>query len=171
MRLSEKDIATLKYEKRMGYVFAIMIISFGALLSFFSVLMSENVNWNTLIIVDACIVLLSFLVQYLMNRKINKDLIENEKVVKIETIQLLESGPTYEAGSGNLYIPILGDLFPKLWGQKMSKLLKTSVVFNNTRYDVEPEIFNQLKVGDPIEFHLAIHSQTILDILPVHHDQ
>lgn len=165
-RLSDKDISTLKYEKRMGYIFAVMIICFGVLLSFFSVLISKNINWNTLIIIDSGVLLLSFLVQYLTNRKINRDLLENEKIIKIETIQFLESEPTYEAGSGNLYIPGLGDLFPKLWGQKMRKLLRTSIVVNNTRYDIDPEIFNQLKVGDSIEFHFGKYSNTILAILP-----
>lgn len=165
-RLNEKDISTLKYEKRMGYIFAFMIICFGVLLSFFSVLMSENINWNTLIIIDFCVLMLSLLVKYLTNRKINRDLLENEKIIKIETVQLLESESTYEAGSGNLFIPGLGDLFPKLWGQKMRKSIRTSVVFNNTRYDIDPEIFKKIKIGDPIEFHLGKHSNTILAILP-----
>lgn len=165
-RLNEKDISTLKYEKRMGYIFAIMIICFGALLSFFSVLVSENIKWNTLIIVDFCILILSFLVQYLTNRKINRDLLENEKIIKIEIIQLLESKPTYEAGSGTLFAPILGDLFPKLWGQRMRKLLKTSIVVNNTRYEVDPEVFEELKIRGSVEFHFGKYSNTILAILP-----
>jgi hypothetical protein len=165
-RLNDQDIAKLKYEKRIGYVFASIVIFAGVLLTFFAIVLSEKVDWNALIIIDVLMLFLSFLIQYFMNRKINLDLRENEKIIKIETVQLLESEPTYEAGSGNLYIPGLGDLFPKLWGQKMRKSIRKSVIFNNTRYDIDPEIFNQLKVGDSIEFHLGKYSETILAILP-----
>lgn len=44
----------------------------------------------------------------------------------------------YEPGSGSLYIPILGDLFPKLFGPEMNAVDKWFLI-------VEIEVFINMK--------------------------
>ncbi|NDV83903.1 hypothetical protein [Bacteroides sp. 51] len=60
----------------------------------------------------------------------------------------------YEAGSGSLHIPILGDLFPKLFGQRMKPVGRwfiTARVNNGLyRYEVEEDLYKRLKEGDQI---------------------
>ena len=53
----------------------------------------------------------------------------------------------YEAGSGSLYIPILGDLFPKLWGQKMKEIKKYKVILNGTTQQIEKDLFESVNEG------------------------
>lgn len=51
---------------------------------------------------------------------------------------------SFEAGSGELYIPILGDLFPKLWGQKINEKYKYLVFTEKYRYEVGEEDYSIL---------------------------
>ena len=55
-----------------------------------------------------------------LTRHLKKDI--SQLSYKLVPIQLnkIEECTDYSAGSGALYIPILGDLFPRIWGQKMS---------------------------------------------------
>lgn len=57
----------------------------------------------------------------------------------------------FEAGSGSLYIPILGDLFPNLWGQKMNLIDKWILVVDNTEYYVGKDIYDNITEGDSVE--------------------
>jgi len=57
----------------------------------------------------------------------------------------------YEAGSGSLYIPLLGDLFPNLWGQKMNPVDKWILIIDNTEYCVGKDIYDNITEGDSVE--------------------
>jgi len=71
--------------------------------------------------------------------------------MKIGVIQKKEYKVDFEAGSGSLYIPILGDLFPNLWGQKMNPVDKWILVIDNTTYFVDRDIYDRVHEGDSVE--------------------
>jgi hypothetical protein len=56
-----------------------------------------------------------------------------------------------EAGSGGLYIPILGDIFPSLFGHKMRETVTyVFVCTDGKEYVVEELLFDRYNKGDKI---------------------
>ena len=68
-------------------------------------------------------------------------------------IQKKEYKVDFEAGSGSLYIPVLGDLFPNLWGQKMNPVDKWILVIDNTTYPVDKDFSDRVSEGDSVEIY------------------
>lgn len=60
----------------------------------------------------------------------------------------------YEAGSGSLYIPILGDLFPSLFGQKMKAIDRwfTLVKIGDEiyKYEIDSSLYNEINKDDAV---------------------
>jgi len=75
-----------------------------------------------------------------MNRDIKRKI--DKKVIE----------PSYEPGSGAMYVPILGDLFPKLFGPKMRSIPHYFIIAGNRKYKVEEEFYKNLKEGDELTF-------------------
>lgn len=73
-----------------------------------------------------------------------------EKVVRKET------EPSWEAGGGKLYIPILGDLFPKRYSQEPKETLKYFIITETTKYQVEKENYEKLNIGDEFDEKMDI---------------
>ena len=119
MKLTDKDQQIIKYEKRTGFVFSGITLSFGGIYNLSFLLTGDDKNYLILIFVDLFIVVLCIFIIYLMNRKLSKDLLSGVKIVKLEKVQKKECEISYEAGSGGLSIPILGNLFPKLFSKEM----------------------------------------------------
>lgn len=63
---------------------------------------------------------------------------------------------SFEAGSGAMYIPILGDLFPKLFGQKMQESNKYFIFTEESRYEVKEEDYNTLNAGDAFDEKMSL---------------
>ena len=65
------------------------------------------------------------------------------------TVTKKQTEKSYKAGSGSLYIPILGWLFPKLFGQQMTEnelyFIRCS---NNMRYSVSKDVYKKYAMGD-----------------------
>ena len=74
----------------------------------------------------------------------------------METVVEKKIEEGYEAGSGTLNIPILGDLFPKVWGQEMKKIYKYYIFTEKYRYAVDEEVYNSLNIGDEFDSKLSI---------------
>ena len=146
-KLTKKDIKILKEEKRIGFVFLGIILSFGGLFNLFYFIIYEA-NYLIISLVDVGIILLGFFVLNSVNKNVNRDLKENKKEFYTRKVENKLEEKSYEAGSGNLYIPILGDLFPKLWGQKMTETMKYFIVSNNHNYEVDKEFYNNIKKGE-----------------------
>lgn len=70
--------------------------------------------------------------------------------MKTGVIQKKEYKVDFEVGSGSLYIPVLGDLFPNLWGQKMNPVDKWILVIDNTTYVVDKDFYDSVAEGDRI---------------------
>lgn len=60
----------------------------------------------------------------------------------------------YEPGSGSLHVPILGDLFPSLYGEKMKAIDRWFVIVSREdafyRYEVGKNIYDQILIGDKV---------------------
>lgn len=155
-KLTEQEIKIINGEKRIAYVFSLLIFFAGALCDFTYYLIN---GINSVFIVVAILILsLCILVPYLMNRNYNKDIQLGSKIVEIGCVQDKESEDSYEAGSGNLYIPILGNLSSKLWGSHPRHSLRCYLTVNNIRYRTEEEIYNKANIGDEIEMYFTPNS-------------
>lgn len=164
MKLSSEDIKELKYEKRFGFIFPAMIIAFAVLLNTLYFLTQPEPNMVYVILINTAVVLLSLLLNYKMNHKLNMDLREGIKIPKRAKVQNKEHTTSSEAGSGMLYIPILGDLFPQLWGQKMRPKGYYSLIINNARYEVDKNIYESVSQGDQVDIYYAENSNSQLGI-------
>ncbi|MBZ0242465.1 MAG: hypothetical protein K8F24_04555, partial [Bacteroidales bacterium] len=73
MKLTDKDIKTIKYEKRTGYVFPGFILAFGSFYLLFYTLSNQNISWKIIILFAAGLIGISILTSILINRKYNMD--------------------------------------------------------------------------------------------------
>ena len=161
--LTSQDIEKIKTEKRLGKIISSILIVLGLFFTFlYAVVVGFDVNYPVLLIINAAVILLAVVVSLLINKEYNKDLRTNTKTVLKRKIESLRIEDAYEAGSGALYIPIIGDLFPKLWGQKMRKLKKHIAVANNFEYELNEELYNKLKEGEFLNIHFAEASALVL---------
>ena len=163
MELSENDIKKLKYERRIGYVFMIIIYTFGGLFNLMCYIMEEiNLSLIVLIFINFGIILLGILVAVLINRDVNKDLKSNDKIVSVKKIIEKHTEKSYEAGSGSLYIPVLGDIFPKLWRQEMRETTKYFIVTETYKHEVEKHEYEMFEIGETILVHYGKISGIVL---------
>ena len=112
--------------------------------------------------------LLGWAISKNINKKINLDLKNQEiknlklKVIRKETIS------DVEPGSGKLYIPILGDLFPKLWGQKMKQINRTVIhTSDGVRFEIGSELADTIQNETWIECRYAKESDLFLGVTPI----
>ena len=143
----------IKYAKRYGYIIGAFPLFFGLLLNVAFVFIEEKtLNW--LIVYNLSIVFVSWLLIFLLNRKYNKDLLNNEKIIKTDILRYKREEDSYEAGSG---MPL-----PGLLGMKKS--IRYYFIIGNTEYNVEKEIYNQVEIDEEVELHYALCSKMLLEI-------
>ena len=147
--LSQKDIKTIRSEKRMGYVFASLVFTTGAFVSMVLALLMPGALVPVVITILATLAL-SILVMFVINRKHNLDIRNGYKQLKQAILFEKEKTVSYEAGSGMLYIPILADIVPKWWGQKMRPSDKFYFIVEGEQYEVDEDIYNKVEPQSPI---------------------
>jgi hypothetical protein len=162
--LTTEDIKEIKYQKRLAFVIAGLIIPSGMLFNFVYFLVNKDISLLTLLFINSILLILIILIPVLMNRKYNLDIKKGIKVIKQASIQKKESETSFEAGSGSLHIPILGDLFPKLFSKEMAKEIKHNLIINGFRYQVDKELFEKVEEGDLVEMFYSANSETFLGI-------
>lgn len=163
--LTENDRKILKYEKRIGYVFAGLILSFGALFNLFYFIQNfYSRELMVIVLVNSGILCLAYFVCYIINRNANQDLKGNVKFIYTRLAEKKTIEKSNEAGSGNLFIPILGNLFPKLWGHKMREMNKYLIYSNGNKYEVNEDLYNKIAEGSYFDVHYASNSQTVLSL-------
>jgi hypothetical protein len=161
-QLTQDDVAVLRSEKRIGSVFAVFVICLGLLLSLIYTLVEKSGDvmfWSGVIALSS--ILLSVLVYYMVNYRLIMDIKSNQKVLILDMVQEKQKVASSEAGSGAMFIPILGNLFPKLWGQQMKTANKYFFIIKNIRYEVDEKVYNNVNVGDIVQRHCAKLSRTI----------
>jgi len=164
MKLSTEDVKTIKYEKRLGYVFSAALLVLGGIANLYYLITNENKEINTLLLMDLMVVGLCVLIPYAINYKYSRDVKLGTKTIKTVVVQTKEESIDYEAGSGNLYIPVLGALFPKVWGQEMRQVTKYSLNIDDYKYDVTKDIYDGVSEGDEIEMHYTTYSDIFLGL-------
>jgi len=157
--LTQQDIKELKYEKRIGYVFAGIILTFCAFFNLWFFATNCEREWSLLLLrdwllvllTDFVILILSLLTTFLINRKINKDLFAGIKIVTTEKIEWKEHRIDYKAGSG-------------VKAPGMKPFSKYIFILNGIAYNVEKELFDSVEKGDLVEIHTAKCSEALLGI-------
>ncbi len=163
IELTDNDRKVLKHEKRIGYVFMTLIYSFGGLFNlFYFIIQKDNPNYLMVLLIDFGIILLGIMVCRLVNMDVDKDLKDNNKTILVREIKKKYTEKSYEAGSGSLYIPGLGDKFPKLFGQKMREGTKYFIVAGEFTHEVDKTDFLNLKKGENALIHYGPNSGTVL---------
>ena len=163
MELSNNDRKKLQAERRIGYIFMAIIYLFGGLFNLIYFLISAfGIGQTALILIDSIVLVLGAIVMILINKQVNKDLKSNTKGVMTKTVKDKYTEKSHEAGSGMLYIPILGNLFPKLWDQKMRETFKYFIVTENYTYEVEMGEYEEFQIGEAIHVHYGKASGVIL---------
>ena len=150
--LTPKDIKTLKYEMRAGFVFGGFLLVPG--LAY--LIIQHSTNNESYPLIDLAIVALPVLIFYLVNRKLIRDLKLKKKTVTNVRIQKKENQKSWEAGSG-----VVGR---RAWD--MRETAKFNLIIENTRYEVERSVWEAVNDGDYIEKHVAESSGTILEFKP-----
>ena len=165
IKLSDKDIKIIKYERRPGIVIPLMILTLAGLFNLIYLSNSNNsISQIIILIINSGIITFCVFLSFLINWNYNKDLKAGTKKIEIERVNKKEERTIYEAGSGTLYLPILGYLFPKLWGQPMKPIQKLHLIINHCRYDIEKEMYDNIKEGDLVEMYYSQYSEILLGI-------
>jgi hypothetical protein len=166
IQLNESDRKFIIYQMRPGKMIAAMVFSFGGFYNIFYFAIPDfQISDIYILTVDVVIVLLSIFIWNRINRKYRQDLEEDMKVVKKGKVQKKESYTSYETGSGSLYIPVLGDLFPKLFSIKMRSTVRYYLIINNTRMRVAEDVYQKAKVGDELDLYYTAVSDTRIGVM------
>lgn len=163
MKLSRENIKEIKHLKKMGIILPILIILITTLVSV-GYMFDPNKSLYLILSGYIGILALCIIINYSLNRKYSKDINAGIKEIRIAVVSAKESKTSYEAGSGAMYVPALGDIFPKLWGQKMKPSELSYLIIDNVRQEVEKDTFDKIKEGDSVEMHYTKHSNTLLGI-------
>ena len=166
MSFTNEEIKDIKYAKRYGYIFSSAFMFFGIILLLVDYALNGKINLFDIRTMTTILltIVISYLILFAINRKINKDLKLEKKLIETKTVQKKENTQDYEVGSGSLYIPILGDLFPELWGQKMKSFKVLRLTIDGEKYSVAKEIFDNVEEGDSIELHWSYYGEIFLGI-------
>jgi len=153
-RLTKEDKEFINYQMRGAKVLAFLIIAFGGFYNFFYFFIPEFQIPNIfLLLIDLGVLLFAWLVYYYGTRKYYLDLQEDYKNIKLAKIMKKESYESFETGSGSLYIPVLGNLFPKLFSLDMKSKNRYYFIVNNTRMRVDADSYNRFKEGDEYKMY------------------
>ena len=164
MTLNQTDRNKIKKEMIIGNIASIIII-FGVLIfDIIQFVKKDEIDFKIILIINFSVLLLSYLVNFLLNSKYRKDLKFNLKISRIEKVTEKLQRVDYEAGSGTLYIPILGDLFPKLWGQEMKKEEIQFLKVNNELIETNSSIYDSIEIGNKVEVFETQFSKIILEV-------
>ena len=103
-----------------------------------------------LIILNVLGIIFTSLFNILYNLNIRKDIKYNSKHYEIKRVDEKIRNIEYEVGSGALYIPLLSDLFPNIWGQKMNKEELLYFKIEDELIPVNNEIFDSIQINENV---------------------
>lgn len=161
---SPKDFNTLKMAAKPGKVFAVIVLAFTALWILYLSVTSQYTSSLELVGFSLFGVCVAYGIAYIMNRSIYKDIKSKDFYLEKGVVEEKQVRKEGVAGSGVLYIPILGKLFPKLYGQKMCIENQYYVVINNTIHHVPFSIFSQIHEREEVNLVFSKCSKVLLDI-------
>lgn len=139
--------------------FSIGIIFFAWLVT--TILMPKYILWSTILLI-----LIGFAIIFIYlraTRKLRIDIKMNSVEMKPIEYSEVFNRVDYVAGSAALYTPILGRLFPKLWGPKMTEVNNAYARgIDGTTYKIIPEADKGDKLYELGGYHSHVHLGYIL---------
>lgn len=156
-RLSEEEIKQLKYNLRPGFVFGIFLVVVGILVYFISG--TEDYDIQSFKLIPVAIIICAFILTWLINRKILKDLNYRTKLISLGTISKKECETDYEAGSG-LGTSLTGN--EHAYHMKMKSYDKCSLIIDNVRHNVNKDFWDSVEEGEEIEIHKTKYTDSII---------
>ncbi|MBB5334314.1 hypothetical protein [Chryseobacterium koreense] len=163
MTLQKEDIANIKKEMIIGNLISIVIV-FGVLIFDFAQVYQKSFSVENILLINGFGLLIAIFSNYLLNSKYRKDLEINEKYFVTGNVNDKISQTEYEAGSGSLYIPILGNLFPKIWGQQMKKEQIKFLKVDNELVAVKNSVYESVDINTTVKIYYSKISNTFLGI-------
>ncbi|GEM_PF-1324768 len=154
--LTSSDIKYLKYELRSGYLAGTMawIVSISTLI--ISVYYSDIIG----IYVAISIFLLGFLILYLINRRVIKDLNSGKKLIITKRVKRKEFKVDHEPGS-SVGTRVSDRKENSMFYKSMNAFNSYSIIVGNERHRVDEDLWNSIEEGDYIDFHTAKYSECI----------
>ena len=137
-----------------------VVVAFGSII--LNTSLSDNVDKTEIILAaTAGAIILSVISYMLTSRNIRHDLKTGNVITETVIAKSIKKSEDVEAGSGALYIPILGRLFPKLFGQKMNvKMVAYLITSDNVRYEVPLDV--DLKKNKTFTLYFGEKTKTYL---------
>ncbi len=129
--------SNLKIEKQgilgLSMAFTLISLLFIFILSYFCI---DNIVFTFALTIS--ILLGGIFIYLFLSRNIRSDIKTGDVIMlNVHAKQVHIEKPDYEVGSGALYIPILANIFPKMYGQKMKKTTKSFIITdNNEKYEI-----------------------------------
>ncbi len=152
MHLSEKDKNLLKEEMRFGITVALLFLGIGLFIGLTCYVFSTQIALWMLVVFYVLIVLASFAIYGMFNRKRTIDLFRDRKRRVTVTVQDKLEAPSAEAGSGMPLPGILG----------MNRYNVYWLVVENVCYMVDKDIYDLFEAGGKAEMHYTDYGNNFL---------
>ena len=165
--MNDKQIEILKKRIQLGYILPLLLLLIGLSVDVYLIL-TNLVNISLTLLINISILILIIIILYFNNWNLYKDLRKKELLLEYRQVLKKEDIRDYEVGSAALYIPILGDLFPKLWGPKMNEFSKYKIAFLDKYIFVDKEMYESLDNSDEVTLYYAKYSKTFLGMKKIY---
>lgn len=154
-KLAPEDFKLLKHHCRGGYAMAIGIIFLGSLgfLYFIKFNTMDAAHQKTGYLAFACVFLIAFIFEYMMNHKYRADIKNGIKTIEIKTILQKKHQIAFETQRGFRFAR-----------QKMKEVDKYELIFDGSSIFVSKELFDKATEGGKTIIHTAPLSEEILNI-------
>ncbi len=157
-KLTPPDRKKLKYATRTGYLLGTLIL-IATLATYLATVFVFDKDIPFYFFLPALAA--AFLIGWLINRKWWIDLKINEKNIIYKKVAKKESIESYAAGS-SVGISTSGKKSPLYSGQ--SSKMNYYFIIEQTRYEVDQQLWNDLQENETVEFHYASKSNDLLGI-------
>lgn len=142
MKFTTQNVSNeLKIEKRkiigMSVIFTTLLLMFSLIYCYFFI---ENITFIALIVLS--VLALGVVVYLIFSRKIRADIKSGNIVYRnVRAKQVHLEDVDYEAGSGMLYTPVLADILPKMYKQKMKPVCLSYIITDeNEKYEIANDV-------------------------------
>ncbi len=158
MHLSGRDKKLLMEEMRFGITVALLFLGIGLFIGLTCYVFSTVIALWMLIVFYILIILASFAIYGMFNRKRTIDLFRDRKRRVIVTVQDKWDSASAEAGSGKPFPYILG----------MNRYNVYWLVVENVYYKVDKDIYDLFETGGKAEMHYTDYGNNFLGFYPHH---
>jgi len=150
---------------RMGYVFAFLLMAGGALYNIYLFTIEKVGGFsNSLILIDAGVVVAGLLVMYLINRPMILDLKSGLKNVASLQIDMKEDRHPYHVPGGLYHKFSLNIIFPKFFEPQRTSWTYYTLIIGDFNCSVDQALYDKVEKGDFVTVQYASISGTLLGV-------